>query len=202
MADNPFEFPSIKKSITDFLDDEDGNITRSKMVMLGSMLLVMTTLFAIQAAAKHRSHSSHRSHFSHRSHSNSHGSHSNHGSHGSHSSHASHTSHQNDAYHSNSLYSAEGDVAYGPTIWSVPGVNNQVTSGSSVPSLCGGAGGSYYGATTIGSTSSNGTSGHITGDSMLPNLTPYSGGEGVGVVSAPPVPDTIPIEDFGEVASE
>ena len=132
----------------------------------------------------------------------SHSNHDSHGSHSSHASHSSHTSHQNDAYHSNSLYSAEGDVAYGPTIWSVPGVNNQVTSGSSVPSLGGGAGGSYYGATTIGGTSSNGTSGHITGDSMLPNLTPYSGGEGVGVVSAPPVPDTIPIEDFGEVASE
>ena len=146
MSDQNNRFPKIKKSINDFVSDEDGSITRSKLIAVGSMVLLMTMVSAIQAYAAHRSHSSHSSHsstsyyrghvshVSHTSHSSgsgSHGSHSshsssthsNHGSHSNHSnhaSHASHTSHSNTASHSNSLYSSEGDVKYGPSVSNIP----------------------------------------------------------------------------------
>lgn len=138
-------FPKIKKTINDFINDEDGSITRSKLITVGSMVLLMTIIAGIEAHADHVSHTSHSSHsstsynrghvshVSHTSHSSGAGnhsshsssSHSNHGSHSNHSNHASHsshTSHANTASHSNSLYSAEGDVKYGPKASDIPGV--------------------------------------------------------------------------------
>ena len=42
MSEKNKKFPGIKKSIQDFIDDEDGSITRSKLVTVGSMVLLMT----------------------------------------------------------------------------------------------------------------------------------------------------------------
>lgn len=138
-------FPVFEKSIKDLIEDQEGNIPSGKLLMLGSMIVILGTLLSQEVLAAHRSHSSHRSHQSHRSHSsgsyhNSHSSHSsgtrtfahtNHGSHDSHVSHQSHTSHSNTASHSNSLYSAEGDVQYSapaastvPSIAAAPQVND------------------------------------------------------------------------------
>ena len=150
MSEKNKKFPGIKKSIQDFIDDEDGSITRSKLVTVGSMVLLMTIFAGIEVRAAHgshkshsshsstsytRTHGSHESHESHSSHTSSadhsshsssthsnHSSHSDHGSHSNHSNHASHTSHANTSAHSNSLYSNEGDVTYGPEVSEIPGV--------------------------------------------------------------------------------
>lgn len=85
------QFPEIKKSIQNYLYEEEGNITRNKLLMVGSLAVIMSVLFALDAEAGHRSHSSHSSHRS-----------SSHGSgHGSHVSHQSHQSHQSGSTHSN-----------------------------------------------------------------------------------------------------
>ena len=85
------QFPEIKKSIQNYLYEEEGNITRNKLLMVGSLAVVMSVLFALDAEAGHRSHSSHSSgHESHVSHQ-SHQSGSGHSSHSS-SSHSSHSS--------------------------------------------------------------------------------------------------------------
>jgi len=87
-------FPTIEKRIQGFLSDEEGSIPRSKVLAVGSMLIVMGLLLS-SCDPDHGSHSSHRSssHGSHSSHSSSsHGSHSSHSSHGSHGSHSSHSS--------------------------------------------------------------------------------------------------------------
>lgn len=121
MENDKFEFPKIKKTIGDFLEDEDGNITRSKLVTIGSMVLLLSVMYGMEVMAAHTSHVSHMSHASTsyiRSHDNSHT------SHDSHSSHASHTSHSNTSTHSNSLYSEEGDVAYARDVSSIKGVLN------------------------------------------------------------------------------
>lgn len=114
-------FPKLMKNIGDLIEDEEGNIPGNKLLMLGTMIIVlgnMLTMEAFAAHGSHRSHSSHRS-SSHGNHSN----HSNHGSHDSHVSHQSHTSHSNTSSHSNSLYSAEGDVTYSaPSASKVPGI--------------------------------------------------------------------------------
>lgn len=86
-------FPQIKKGLEDFIQEEEGNISRSKVAMIGSMMVILGVMLADgNAYAAHRSHSSHSSHRSHSSHSShrssSHGSHSSHAS-GSNSSHAS-----------------------------------------------------------------------------------------------------------------
>lgn len=133
-------FPKIQKSIENLIEDEEGNIPGKKLLMLGTMVMILGSLIPMEVLAGHRSHSSHRSHGSHSSHSSgshgsgshsshvshqshvsssTHGSHSNHSNHGSHS---SHTSHSNTNSHSNSLYSAEGDVTYGPPASSIPGI--------------------------------------------------------------------------------
>ena len=133
MKNKEMKFPQIEKSLTDFLNDEDGNITRNKLVSIGSLILLMSILSLDNVFAAHSSHSSHRSHSSHESHSSTayirdhtnHGSHSDHSSHsdhGSHSSHSSHTSHSNTSSHSNSAYSEEGDVTYGPKVTEIPKV--------------------------------------------------------------------------------
>lgn len=138
MNEKDNKFPKIKKSINDFINDEDGSTTRSKLISVGSMVLLMTIFAGIDAYAAHSSHKSHSSHSStsynrghvshtsHTSHTSSshsnHSSHSDHGSHSNHSNHASHTSHSNTSSHSNSLYSAEGDVTYGPDVSDIPGI--------------------------------------------------------------------------------
>ena len=134
-------FPKFQKNIENLIEDEEGNIPGKKLLVLGTMMVVLGSLMSIDVFAGHRSHSSHKSHSSHSSHTSgsghydhlshqshashvsanhlshvSHASNPDHGSHGSHSnahsSHASHTSHSNLASHSNSLYSSEGDVTY------------------------------------------------------------------------------------------
>jgi len=114
------KFPKIKKSIQDFFDDQDGSITRSKVLMIGGMVIVFGMLLADEVYAAHRTHSTHRTHSSHRtsnnkhgshnshsSHSSSHGSHSDHYTHGSHSSHASHVSYT-DSNNYGSTYTSSG----------------------------------------------------------------------------------------------
>lgn len=116
-------FPAIKKSLGQLIEDQEGNIPGNKLLMLGTMIVILGSFLTIDAFAKHGSHVSHASHKSGKGHSNSHYSH---GSHGSHESHQSHTSHSNTASHSNSRYSAEGDVKYSaPSAYSVPGVSVQ-----------------------------------------------------------------------------
>lgn len=34
-------FPKVKKSINDLIDDEEGNIPRSKLVVIGSTIMLM-----------------------------------------------------------------------------------------------------------------------------------------------------------------
>lgn len=118
-------FPTIKKNIENLIEDEEGNIPGKKLLMLGTMMVILGSLMSVDVFAKHGSHGSHKSHSSHSS--GSHGnSHSNHGSHSSHESHQSHTSHSNTASHSNSKYSSEGDVTYSaPSASKVPGVASQ-----------------------------------------------------------------------------
>lgn len=92
------KFPKIKKSIKDFLNDEDGSITRNKVLMIGGMVLILGMLFSDEVFAAHRSHSSHRTHTSHRTSNAQHGSHNSHGS--SHSTHSTHTNHATHGSHS------------------------------------------------------------------------------------------------------
>lgn len=97
------DFPDFKKSIEDYLYEEEGNITRNKLLMVGSLALIMSCLFALDVSAGHSSHRSHSSHSSHRSGSSGHYSHSSHESHQSGTSHSSHSSaaHSNYSEHSN-----------------------------------------------------------------------------------------------------
>ena len=74
------DFPDFKKSIEDYLYEEEGNITRNKLLMVGSLALIMSCLFALDVSAGHSSHRSHSSHSSHRSGSSGHYSHSSHSS--------------------------------------------------------------------------------------------------------------------------
>lgn len=126
MSNSDNLFPAIKRGIEKLIEDQEGNVPSNKLLMLGSMIIVLGSVLFVDALAAHSSHSSHSSHVSHSSHSSSSTStytHSNHGSHESHVSHVSHTSHSNTSSHSNSLYSAEGDVQYSaPSAGSVPTV--------------------------------------------------------------------------------
>ena len=90
-------FPKITKDLEDFFNEEEGNISRAKILMVGSiMVLLGTIMFHDMAYAGHRSHQSHSSHQSHRSGSGGHVSHQSHQSHQSHSSGGgSHSSHGN-----------------------------------------------------------------------------------------------------------
>lgn len=135
-------FPKFQKSIENLIEDEEGNIPGKKLLVLGTMIVVLGSLMQMDVFAGHRSHSSHKSHSSHSSGSSGHGnhgsheshashaSHSDHGSHSNtHSSHASHTSHSNTSAHSNSSYSSEGDVSYkAPTAADVPTINTPVVT--------------------------------------------------------------------------
>lgn len=87
----------IRKSLSDFLYEEEGNISRGKILTVGSLLLLAGIIFADEVFGAHRSHSSHSSHSSSSSgYSSSHGSHVSHQSHQSHqsggSTHSSHSS--------------------------------------------------------------------------------------------------------------
>ena len=95
-------FPQFQRSIENLIEDEEGNIPGKKLLMLGTMVVILGSIMSMDVFAGHRSHRSHSSHRSSRGHS-SHGSHSNHGSstHGSsHESHQSHQSHQSRTNHS------------------------------------------------------------------------------------------------------
>lgn len=97
-------FPSIKKTIDSFIQDEEGSIPHGKLITLGAFFMIMSSYLV--AAADHSSHRSHQSHRSHSSHSSgSHGSHSNHGSHSSHSNNP-HNSHYSHASHSSGYATA------------------------------------------------------------------------------------------------
>ena len=97
------KFPKIKKSISDFFEDEDGSITRNKVLAIGGMVIILGILLSDEFFAAHRSHYTHRTHSSHRSSNSTHGSHSSHSSHysshGSHSDHYTHGSHSSHASH-------------------------------------------------------------------------------------------------------
>ena len=62
-----FEFPHIKKSVDDFLYDEEGNIPINSVMTIGTVLLVLGFLLPDDASAAHSSHRSHSSHSSHSS---------------------------------------------------------------------------------------------------------------------------------------
>lgn len=134
MVDRTDIFPKIEKSLVDFINDEDGNITRNRLVSIGSMILLMSILSFDDVFAAHSSHSSHVSHTSHSSTSyiRDHTNHSSHSDHQSHSSHSSHTSHSNTSSHSNSAYSEEGDVDYGPKVEEIPQVEASPRDNSSI----------------------------------------------------------------------
>ena len=78
------DFPKVKRSIENFLYDEEGNIPRSKILTVGTMMMLLGMVYFQNVHATHSSHSSHSSHQS--------GSYSDSSSHVSHSSHTSHQS--------------------------------------------------------------------------------------------------------------
>ena len=105
-------FPHVKHSVEDFMFDEEGNIPRSKILAIGSMMIVLSLMLTEKAFAAHRTHSSHRTHSTHRTHSShssgghtthyTHSTHSTHGTHSTHSNtHSTHSTHSNHATHSN-----------------------------------------------------------------------------------------------------
>lgn len=109
-------FPKVKKGIQNYLSDQEGNVPRSKILTVGSVLLVLGVVFSTEAFAKHSSHSSHGSHSSHSSHSSGHSNgHVSHESHESHASHASgdHSSHSSGAHssHSSGAHSSGGSYS-------------------------------------------------------------------------------------------
>ena len=118
-------FPRIQKSIENLIEDEEGNIPGKKLVVLGTMIVVLGSLLSFDVFAKHRSHSSHKSHSSHSSGSGGHGSHSSHESHTSHVSgetygthsnvatHGSHSNHANHASHSSESHYNNADASTG-----------------------------------------------------------------------------------------
>lgn len=120
------KFPKIKKSIRDFFNDEDGSITRNKVLMIGGMVLILGMLLSDEVFAAHRSHSSHRTHTSHRTSNSKHGSHSSHGSsHSTHNTHADHSTHGSHSSHASHISYTEVNN-YGST---------PTTSGRPWPSL-------------------------------------------------------------------
>lgn len=84
-------FPTLKQTLTDFIEDEEGAIPAGNLLTIGAMVVVLSTILESEAFAKHRSHSSHSSHSS-SSYVRGHGSHSSAAFSSSHGSHASHSS--------------------------------------------------------------------------------------------------------------
>ena len=62
MNDKENLFPTFQKSIEQLIEDEEGNIPGKKLLMLGTMMVVLSSLMSINIFGAHRSHSSHRSH--------------------------------------------------------------------------------------------------------------------------------------------
>lgn len=122
-------FPTIKKSIEDLINDEEGNIPRGKLVMLGSTIMLMGMIMGIDVFAAHSSHRSHSSHSSHSSTSyhRSHVSHTSHSSGYDHSSHGSHSSHSN-------THSSHGSHSSAPShVNSNTGASHISNAGGSIP---------------------------------------------------------------------
>ena len=115
--------PKIKKSIEDFLYEEEGNITRNRVLMIGSMMLIMGAILSIDVFAAHGSHKSHSSHKSHRSHS-SHSSGAYHRSHVSHTSHSSSTHNSHSSGHSS--HSSHSNVTHSNVAVPVPSMDGVV----------------------------------------------------------------------------
>ena len=113
------------------MSDEEGNITRNKILTVGSLAIILGIMYSMDVYAKHGSHSSHKSHSSHsstsyiRNHTN-HASHSNHASHNSHASHSSSTEVWNQ--HSNAAVNTSETVT---AIVPNPAPDAQVTYSSS-----------------------------------------------------------------------
>lgn len=127
----------ITKKLTDFLYEEEGNISRGKILTIGSLLLIAGLMFADDLWATHRSHSSHSSHRSHSSGSGGHYSHVSHESHTSHSSGSSHSSHSSSSHnnlgttpHSNSSHSNVSEPAHSNVAPVVPDFNTPQTPNS------------------------------------------------------------------------
>ena len=111
---NKVYFPEIKKKIESFMYEEDGNITRNKILTVGSMILIMGFVMYSDIFAAHSSHRSHSSHSSSKSSS------ANHSSHTSHSSHSSSKGGSGYASHSSSSsHSSAGSYTYGGSSGSV-----------------------------------------------------------------------------------
>lgn len=137
-------FPSVKRSIHDFINDEEAAIPRGKLLAVGSLMLVLSVILGVDAAAKHtshRSHSSHssssyhRSHTSHSSHRSGHGSHSSHSNHGSHSNtHGSHSSHSN-THSSHSSHSSTAVTTTKPAVTTTSTPATTTTATVSKPAL-------------------------------------------------------------------
>ena len=111
------DYPHIERSLSNFLFDEEGNIPRNKILLIGPLVIVLSMLLSESIFAKHRTHSTHRTHNSHRSnghtthythtthsthvtHSTSHGTHTTHSTHGTHSTHSNHSNHATHNTHS------------------------------------------------------------------------------------------------------
>lgn len=119
-------FPTIKKSIEDLINDEEGNIPRGKLLMLGSTIMLMGMIMGIDVYAAHSSHSSHSSHTSHSS-TSYHRSHVSHTSHRSGYNHASHSSHSN-------THSSHGSHSSAPPhVNSNTGASHISNAGGSIP---------------------------------------------------------------------
>ena len=136
-SDDTSLFPIITKSVSDLINDEEGHIPRSKLVVLGSTILLMGLLMQMEVFAKHSSHSSHSSHGSHGSHGShvSGDTHTNHASHGSHGSHGSHNNslHGSHSSHSNSWHNSHGshgNVAHNNVSHTSVGVGSSHSSGN------------------------------------------------------------------------
>lgn len=114
-------FPKFKKNISDLIEDEEGNIPGNKLLMLGTMIVVLGSMMQMDAVqAVHGSHKSHTSHTSH-------------GSHGDHYSHVSgHSNYSNHASHSNGTsgtYAGSGSFAGGSSS------NSDASAAASVPTI-------------------------------------------------------------------
>ena len=47
-------FPKVKKSINDLIDDEEGNIPRSKLVVIGSTIMLMGMIMGIDGVCQEK----------------------------------------------------------------------------------------------------------------------------------------------------
>lgn len=117
-------FPTVKKSIESFIEDEEGSIPASKLAAIGSAIILLSLMIDSTLFAKH---SSHRSHSSHSSHSSGSG-----GYHGSHVSHSSHSSHASYSTHSSVAPSNGGGEAT-PTPAPAPTPAPQAPAGPTLP---------------------------------------------------------------------